>query len=51
MTFSYENINEILSSNGPIRGARYSINKERRIIVPTINYFDDPINSIEKDKI
>ena len=51
MTFSYENINEILASNGPIRGARYSVNKERRIIVPTINYFDDPINSIQKDKI
>ena len=51
MTFSYENINEILSSSGPIRGARYSVNKERRIIAPTINYFDDPINSIEKDKI
>jgi len=51
MTFSYDNINEILSSNGAIRGSRYNVNKERRIIVPTVNYIDDTINSIQKDKV
>ena len=49
MSFSYQNINDILSSSGPIRGARYAVNKERRIIVPTLYTVDDPINLVEKD--
>lgn len=51
MTFSYDNINDIITSNGPIRGARYTVNKERRIIVPTVNYIDDTLSSIQKDKV
>ena len=51
MSFLYQNINEILSSNGPIRGARYSLNKSRRIIVPTLYTYDDTINGVEKDSL
>jgi hypothetical protein len=51
MSFSYQNINDILSSSGPIRGARYAVNKERRIIVPTLYTVDDPINLVEKDSL
>lgn len=51
MSFLYQNINDILASTGGIRGSRYSINKSRRVIVPLLYTFDDPINLVEKDSL
>jgi hypothetical protein len=47
--FEYQNINEIINSTQPIRGSRFFINKDRRIIVPNIIVEDDLDLSIKKD--
>ena len=47
--FQYQNIEEILSSSIPIRGSRYTISKDRRVIVPVLNVKDDLENNIKKD--
>ena len=39
--FEYQNIDEILSSGQPIRGSRYFVQKERRVIVPLLNAVDN----------
>jgi hypothetical protein len=49
MNFAYDNIKEILAAKGPIRGSRYFLNKERRVIVPRINYFDNTAEGTAKD--
>ena len=51
MSFLYQNINDILASTGGIRGSRYSVNKSRRVIVPLLYTFDDPINAVQKDSL
>jgi hypothetical protein len=47
--FQYQNIDEILNSVIPIRGSRYNVPKDRRVIVPTLNVNDDLDNQILKD--
>ena len=47
--FQYQNIEEILNSNIPIRGSRYIVSQDRRVIVPVLNVVDDQINNISKD--
>ena len=37
--FEYKNIDEILSTNNPIRGSRIDVNQDRKIIVPKIEPF------------
>ena len=51
MSFLYENINDILTANSSIRGSRYTVNKSKRVIVPLLYTFDDPINFVEKDTL
>lgn len=51
MSFLYENINDILTANSSIRGSRYTVNKSKRVIVPLLYTFDDPINFVEKDAL
>lgn len=47
--FQYQNIEEILNSTIPIRGSRFTVSQDRRVIVPVLNVVDDPINNISKD--
>jgi|LakMenEpi03Aug12_release.lakeMendotaPanAssembly.Ray.scaffolds.fasta_scaffold00957_46 hypothetical protein len=48
--FEYKNIEEILSTNNSIRGARIDLNQEKKIIVPKFEYTTEnekSVNSIE----
>ena len=47
--FQYQNIDEILSSKQSIRGTRYVIQKNRRIIVPQVNTIEDDVSGVKKD--
>ena len=47
--FQYQNIDEILSSKQSIRGTRYVIQKNRRIIVPQVNTIEEDVSGVKKD--
>ena len=47
--FQYQNIDDILSSKQSIRGTRYIIQKNRRIIVPQINTIEEDASGVKKD--
>ena len=47
--FEYKNIDDILNAKEPIRGSRYSIQKNRRVIIPRIYTEDNDELSVKKD--
>ena len=47
--FEYANIDDIKISNQPIRGSRFNISKDRRIIVPVLRTDDNSELNVNKD--
>jgi hypothetical protein len=47
--FEYSNIDEILLSNAPIRGSRFNVSKERRVIIPFLRTVDNLDTNLQKD--